>query len=245
MGNILNSVGNSLSSFTWTNIGTALLVVFVMFIMIIIFAVIFFIMWWKGYNLVTHIYEPLGQINLTDKEIEEIKKQAKKGDQSLLKEKKIRFDVIKHRKTHGKHDTIKGTPYFFTFMPHRKIEPIPMELMFNDGIHLLRISRELFIPIPKPNTIISVAENVSISVSEHNKWVTWNNLMSERINQKYRDLDAQKKMVVTGIAIIAGVVIVGCVILWFIYNSVNKGFSAAEKFNVVADSLLGNKNRPV
>lgn len=196
-------------------------------------------MWWKSFYIRVRIYEPYGQISLTEETLTDIMEEAKKGEYTTLERKDIKFDMFKKKNTHGKYIKSKGTQFFNIFMPHKKIEPVSMKYMYDNGIHLLRLSRDIFIPIPKPKTVINVAEEVSISIQDETQWQAWSNLMTERINNKYQDVDAQKKAVLYFIIGIAGMVLIGGFILWLIYSSANKGYEAADRFNQVAKSLTG------
>lgn len=239
MPNIIEGLGSSIGGFAWGSMGQIVFWVTTITGVIVLFIGIWFFMWWKSFNLDVKIYEPIGLIQLSEKEKQEIAK----GKRDILKEKNLKFDMIRYHKTHGKYSTIKGSPFFRTFMPLKKHEPIPMEFMFNDGIHMIRLSKDVFIPIPRPKTEIEIGENITISIKKNNRWRLWNNMMAERINRKYQDMDAQKKMVLYFVVGIVAIVVVGCVILWFIYSSANKGWDAAEKFNAVANSLVGG-NKP-
>lgn len=239
MANIVDKAMTGVGEFSWAGMGTILVVIMVVVGGILFFVLLFGFMWWKSFNYKVKIYEPIGQIELSEKDMERIKSSKGLDKIRLLERNNIKFDSIKFKRTHGRFITIKGTPFFQTFMPLRKHAPVPMELMFSDGIHLLRLSREIFVSIPQPKTLVQVGENTTISVSESNKWIQWNNMMSERINLKYQDVDNLKRTTMYFIVGIASMVILGAFILWLIYNSVNKGYDAAEKFNQVADSLIG------
>ena len=239
MANILEGMGSSIGEFSWASIGQATFVIAMFLISLLILGGIWFFLWWKSYHLKVKIYEPFGQINLTEEDTANIKAEALEGKANTLNDKKIKFDTIRIKTTHGKFTTVKGDPYFNTFMPFRRHEPVPMEMMFDDGIHLLRLSREIYIPIVKPKTIIEVGETISISVTENNRWKVWNNMMAEKINAKYQDTDVLKRTTLYFVVGIVALVLVGGFILWLIYSTANKGWDAAEKFNVVADALLG------
>ena len=107
--------------------------------------------------------------------------------------KEFKFDYMKKRITHGKYTSHKGTSYFSMFLPLKKIKPIPIQLMYSDGIFLIQLSKEIFIPIPRPSFVIHVGQNISISVAEQQEWLTWSNMMADRINAKYQNPDAEKK----------------------------------------------------
>lgn len=244
MANLLDQVGTSVGDFSWASIGQIGLVITIFFGALIIIGGVLLLMWWKSFYIKVRVYEPYGQIDLSPEEEAYILAKSKDKDYDYMNDKKIQFDMIRIKSTHGKYITYKGAPSFHTFMPFRKHEPIPIELMFNDGIHLLRLSREVFIPIPKPKTIINVGENVSLTVQDNNKWQTWNNMMADRINNKYQDIDAQKKAITYFVIGIVAMVLIGGFILWLIYSSANKGLEAADKLNMVADSLIGGGNTP-
>lgn len=243
MADILATFGSQIGTFSWAGMGQIVFIITIFLLGLILIGIIMFILWWKSYYLQVKVYEPYGQVNFTDKELRDIKEEGKQGLSKTLTKKDIKFDTIKIKRTHGKFLTTKGNPYFATFMPFRKHEPVPMEMLFDDGIHLLRISRELFIPIPKPKTIVSVGEAISISVTENNRWKVWNNMQAEKINSKYQDTDVLKRATLYFVVGIVALVLIGGFILWLMYSSANKGWDAAEKFNTVAESLLGG-NKP-
>ncbi len=92
-----------------------------------------------------------------------------------------------------------------------------------------------FIPLIKPKTVIQVGEEVSISVSDHNRWVLFNNLMADRINNRYQDVDLQKKITLYFVSGIVVMVLLGGFILWLIYSSINKGMDTYSSLS----SLMG------
>jgi len=237
MANLVNQLGDSIGSFGWASAGNIAFIVTIILMLFLFFVGIFIFIWWKSFYVKVNIYEPYGQVKLSEKDLEKVKEEAKNGTSKTLKESMIKFDMVKYKKTHGKYTTVKGTPYFNTFMPFKKIQPIPMEFMYDNGVHLLRLSKEILIPIPKPKTIINISEKVSISVVEHNQWTAWNNLMADKINNKFQDIDAQKKVAMYFIVGIVSIVLLGGFFFWLMYSSANKGWDAAEKFNTVANSL--------
>lgn len=239
MPNMIDQLGQSFSAFGWGSMGTITLIISIFLLVILLFGGFFLFMWWKSFYIKVKIYEPYGQIDMDRETAIKIINESREGKHDTLQSSNIQFDMFKKRNTHGKFTKIKGTPYFNTFMPFKRIEPIPMEYMFDDGVHLLRLSKEVLLPIPKPKTLINVGQAVSISIQDNNQWQAWNNMMADRINNKYQDIDAQKKAVMYFVIGIVAMVLIGGFILWLIYSSVNKGFDAADKFNAVADSLIG------
>ena len=210
------------------------------FFVLVAFGIVWFLVWWKSYHIKVKIYEPFGQVKLTRDDYIKIREELKEGKINALEKKNIKFESIKYTRTHGKFMTKKGTSYFALVRPLKKLEPIPLELLFDDGVHLLRISKNILIPIPKPKTFIGVGENVSLAVTDINKWQSWNNQMADRINNKYQDIDAQKKIMVYFIIGIVAMVVIGGFILWLIYSSINKGISAADTLSNIADKFQGN-----
>jgi len=223
MANIIDQVGGTLGEFGWASMGNITLVIAIFVFIIIFIGIIILFTWWKSFNISVRIYEPLGQIPLDDEDLGKVKGQTSKERKEFLNKKTICFDNVSFKKTHGKHLKSKGTPYFQTFFPLKKHEPIPMEFMYDNGVHLLRLSRDLFIPLYKPKTIVKIGEEVSISVSDHNRWVLFNNLMADRINNRYQDVDLQKKITLYFVTGIVVMVLIGGFILWLIYSSINKG----------------------
>lgn len=219
---IVDTVGQSLGGFAWASLGQALFIFIIFFIVLFIFGFLSFFIWYKSYNVKVTIFQPLGQVAFTEEELKEMQEEAAKGiKSSRLKE--IKFDYIKKRTTHGKYNTIKGVAYFCMFMPLKKIKPVPLTLMYNTGVYLIQLSRDVFIPVQKPSFVITVYENVSISVAEQQEWISWSNMMADRINAKYQNPDADKKQTLYFVIGIAAMVIVGGLILWFIYSSAKKG----------------------
>lgn len=243
MANLIDKLGTSFSAFGWTSLGNIVFVITIVLGVLVLFGLMFFFMYWKSFYIKIKIYEPYGQVNLDQNTIHKIKQEATVGKSTTLESSEIQFDMFKKKSTHGKYVTVKGTPFFQLFMPFKKLEPIPMEYMFSDGVHLLRLSKQVMVPIPKPQTLINVGQEVSISVHDNNQWQAWNNIMADRINNKYQDIDAQKKAVTYFVIGIVAMVLVGGFILWLIYSSINKGYDAAEKFNQIADSLVGGAPR--
>ena len=241
MANIMDQAGSYLGKFGWESMGNILVVVVIFFFLLVFFGLIFLFMWWKSFNYNVRIYEPIGQIPLSEEELVDIKEETKTGENKTLIEKQIRFSNIKYKKTHGKFVVSKGNPFFRTFLPFRRHEPVPMEFMYDDGIYLLKLSKELFIPFKKPKTTVIIGEQTSISVASDNRWRVWNNMMADRINNKYQDIDAQKKVAFYFVTGIVALVLVGGFILWLIYSSANRGFDAAESFNQFAGKLLGGE----
>jgi hypothetical protein len=151
--------------------------------------------------------------------------------------KSIKFDYIKKKKTHGKNITQRGTSFFALFMPLKKIKPVSLEFVYNDGIYLLQLSRDIFIPIVRPSFIVTVAQNISISVAEQQEWISWSNMMCDRINAKYQNPDGEKKQALYFIIGIAAMVIVGGFLLWLIYQSAKKGMDVKTWADQLASSI--------
>ncbi len=242
MASLIDGVGKGINDLLFKGMGNTLPIIVILLAVILFFGVIFAFIWWKGFNIKVKIYEPMGQTPLTPKEQAVIK--SEKDSTKLikkLKEKEVKFNHIKYKTTHGKFTTIKGTQYFVTFNPLRRLPPIPMTLLYDDGVHLVRLSRDIFVPIPKPEIVLVVGENVSISVEEDIQWKAWNNLMADRINNKYQDLDAQKKIALYFISGIVALVLIGGFLLWLIFKLSSQNLIVADKFSNVVEGLLGGK----
>lgn len=239
MANIINQLQTSIGNFSWSGMGNIAMILSIFLLIILLFVAAWFIMWWKSYHINVKIYEPFGQIS--DETRKSLLNKETRDDALNA----VVFDTIRYKRTHGKFVSVKGTPFFSTFMPFRKHEPISMEFLFNDGVHLLRLSKEIYIPIPKPKTLVNVGENVVISVADNNKWVAWNNIMAERVNNKYQDADAQKRATIYFVVGIVAIVLIGAFILWLIYSSTNKAYSAADKLAAFAEKLGGGSERPI
>lgn len=239
MANIINQLGTSFGSFGWSSMGNIAMVLSVILFVILLFGGVWFLMWWKSYHINVRIYEPYGQVSP-----DVLKKLMDKTtkDNAI---KMVKFDMLKYKRTHGKYVTAKGTTFFATFMPFRKHEPISMEYMFDDGVHLMRLSKEIYIPIEKPRVIVGIGENVNISVADNNKWVAWNNIMAERVNNKYQDQDVAKRATLYFVIGIVAIVLIGALILWLIYKSTNKAYDAADKLAGLANALTKGSSTPV
>lgn len=240
MANILASVGGGVGTFIESSIGNVLTVIVIFLVVILIFGLAFFLFWWKSYDVRVKIYRPVGQVKMTDEEMVELKYESDPEEAlKKLKERSVRFDYLRFRVTHGKHTKVKGAPYFQTFRPMRKLAPIPLTMMYDDGIHLVQLSRDILVPIQKPNITLEVGKNVSITVEEDVQWKTWNNMMADRINNKYQDLDAQRKIAFYFIVGIVGIVLIGGFILWLIYRLSVKGITFDDRLSDFAKGLVG------
>lgn len=239
MVNIIEQVGGSIDTIGWASIGNIAFVLTIILLVISLFGMVWFLLWWKSYYINVKIYEPYGQISKENLE----KLQKADGRKSAMKE--IKFDMLKYRKTHGKYITQKGTTMFATFMPFKRHEPISMEYMFDDGVHLMRLSKDIYIPIEKPKVIVGIGENVTISVADNNKWVAWNNIMAERVNNKFQDQDAVKRATFYFVVGIVAIVLISAFVLWLIYSSTNKAYGAADKLSNLANALSGGGKAPV
>jgi phage pi2 protein 07 len=197
-------------------------------------------MWWKSYNYNVKIYVPVGQMELTKKELEEIKSKSPTAQSKYLEEKNLKFNYLGYKRTHGKYTSVKGTPMFVTFNPNRKLPSIPLTLLYDDGIHLIQISRDILVPIKKPNTVLEVGKSVSIAIEDDNQWRLWNNQMADRVNNKFQDIDAQKKVVFYFVVGIVAMVLLGGLILWLVYKSSVKGYGAGEKIATAINQYTGN-----
>lgn len=240
MANLMQGVGQGFNDLIWGSLGNTLPIIVILLVIVLFFAGVFVLIWWKGFNIKVKIYEPAGQVPLDTEE--QIEMKHEKDPSKLLKklkEKKIKFNQIKYKRTHGKFATIKGSQYFVTFMPMRKLPPVPMTLLYDNGVHLVRLSRDIFVPVPKPDIELEIGQNVSLSVEEDIQWKVWNNMMADRINNKYQDLDAQKRIAVYFISGIVAIVLLGGFLLWLIYRLSTRGLIVADKFSSVVEGLLG------
>lgn len=233
---IIDTVGSSFGSFAWGSLGNMLFIFIIFFFVLIVVGGMAWIMWWKSYNTKVHIFRPLGQIKFTEQEIREINAATEKGE-THASMRSIKFDFLKRKTTHGKDITQRGTSYFALFMPLKKIKPVPLQLRFNDGIYLIQLSRDIFIPVPRPSFVISVMENVSISVAEQQEWISWSNLMADRINAKFQDPDHEKKQILYFVIGIAAMVIIGGFLLWLIYQSAKKGMDTKNMISAFTQSI--------
>jgi hypothetical protein len=247
MADIFSSMGASIGGFAWSSLGNIVTVIVIFLIVIVFFSVVLFLMWWKSYNYRVRIYEPVGQ-QLTTKEIDELKNKTPEEVTAILETKKIKFNHIRYRVTHGKYATLKGIQQFVTFMPGTKLAPVPMTLLYDDGIHLLKLSRNLLVPIQRPNVVIEINTSLSLFVEEAQQWQNFNNLLSDRINNKYQELDTPKKMAFYFVVGIVAIVLLGSLVIYLIYKSSTKGMTEgiqiADKFNQVADKIVGGGKVP-
>lgn len=233
---VVDSVGQSFSSVAWGGLGQALFIFIIFFVILILFGVVSLFSWWKSYGFKVTIFEPLGQMKFTDEELKQIQQDVMNG---ILSDKlrQIKFDSIKKRVTHGKDLTVKGTAYFGLFIPLKRIKPIPLLFRYSDGIFLLRLSRDVFIPIPRPSFVINVGQNVAISVAEQQEWVSWSNMMADRINAKYQNPDATQKQALYFVVGIVALVVIGGFILWLIYSSAKKGLEVKDLANNIITAV--------
>lgn len=239
---VVDDIGNTLGAFGWNSLGGILFVFIFVFIFIMCFIIVGVFLWWKSFRNVVYIYTPLGQVEFTQEEYKEIEDEVNRGTKinDITNLQKIKFDYMTKKKTHGKDVTIKGTSYFHLFTPLKKIKPIPLAYRFSTGIYLLRLSKEIFIPIPKPNFILTVNQNISVSVAEQQEWITWSNMMADRVNAKYQNPDAQKQQTLYFVIGIAGMVLIGGFILWLIYSSAKKGMDIRQALEAMASSFKSN-----
>lgn len=237
---VLDKIGGTLGSFGWDSMGNILVVVMIVIALIVVFGIIAVFMWYKTFNIQVKLYEPKGQVPLSEEELVKIKAKAAKGDVlEELKKRNLKFSLLKVRRTRGKYVTVKGDPYFMTLLPFKKHEPVQTTMMYDDGIHMVRIAKTVFIPIRKPDMTLELDKSVSISISDDNRWRVWNNMMADRINNKYQDIDAQKRVAFYFITGIVALVLVGGFILWLIYSSANKGMDTVDKFSEATRNLMG------
>jgi hypothetical protein len=233
---IVDQVGGSVGAFAWQGLGGALFIFIIFFFVLALVGGVTFFLWWKSYNLKVTIYKPLGQIKFTPEEITQMLSDQAAGIHNE-KLKQIKFDYLGRKTTHGKDITQRGTSYFALFMPLKKIKPIPISLRFHEGIHVLQLSKDIFIPFAKPNFFITIYENVSISVAENQEWISWSNMQADRINAKYQNPDAEKKQVLYFVIGIAAMVIIGGFILWLIYSSAKKGMDVKGLAEAITNSV--------
>lgn len=239
MANIISSVGGSLKGFGWATIGNVLLILMIFMIVLVVIGGVLFFLWFRSFNIRVKIFEPMGQVIEAD--VQDIKNLDTAEERiQKIKDKNIRFDNINVRKTKGKYIKDKTKTFFKTLMPLRNHEPVPMEYTYEDGINFMKLSKDVFIPIPKPKTSVVVGENTSISVSNDNRWRVWSAMMSEQVNNKYQDIDIQKKVTLYIVTGIVAMTLLGGFLLWLIYSSSNRGFEALDNFKKATDNILGS-----
>lgn len=236
---IVDSFGSNIGSFAWSSLGNALFIFIIFFIVLFAVGMLTFFIWFKSYNTKVFIFQPMGQIKFNEDELKQINDDIQAGKVPKAFE-HIKFDFLKRKKTHGKDITQRGTSYFALMMPLKKIKPVPLNFRYNDGIYLIQLSRDIFIPIPRPSFIISVSQNVNISVSEQQEWISWSNMMADRINAKYQNPDAEKKQVLYFVIGIVAMVIIGGLILWLIYSSAKKGLDVEAMANSLSQAFAKN-----
>jgi len=247
MADIFSSMGASIGNFAWSSVGNIVSVIVIFLIIIVAFGILFFLMWWKSFNYNVKLYEPIGQ-QLSKEDLAELKGKTPEEVNSILETKKIRFNHIRYKVTHGRYATIKGVQQFNTFMPAVRLAPVPLNLLYDDGIHLLKLSRDLFVPIKRPEVIIELNANMSIFVEEAQQWQNFNNLLADRINNKYQDLGVQQKIVFYFVVGIVAMVLVGGFVIWLIYKAQEKNLKnnlvVADAFNSVANKIIVGGNTP-
>lgn len=239
MANILGDAFSGIGTWSSASFWNIIFAVAIIFLTLVVLGGVAFFLYWKSFKYNVYIYRPFGQKSLSDKELGEIKKEGIKG----VKERKIAFDNLRTKKTHGKYVKVKGTPFFALFSPFKKIESVPLERLYDNGIHLLQLSQDLFIPIEKPNTSLEVGENISLSIKENDRWITWNNMMADKINRRYPDVEAQKRTTLYVIVGLVLITILGCTMLYLVYRASTRGIDVGQD---VANALnnVGGGVRP-
>lgn len=233
---IIDQASSSLGGLAWGSLGQALFIFIIFFAVILVVGIISFMIWWKSYNINVTIFTPMGQVQMSDEELKVLQDEVLAGKTpNVLKT--IRFDYIKKRRTHGKHISHRGTAFFALFVPLKKIKPVSLEYIYNDGVFLLQLSRDIFIPIVRPSFVVTVAQNVSISVAEQQEWISWSNMMADRINAKYQNPDMEKKQTLYFVIGICAMVIIGSLLLWLIYQSAKKGLDVKGWADELANTI--------
>jgi len=226
---VLDQAGSAISGLGWGSIGIIVTTIAVIMGMLLLVGAVALFLWWKTFDISVKIYAPFGQINLTEQEIKKMQIEAKYNKQDTIKAKNLKFDMIKFKRTHGKYVTKKGASYFSTFIPLRKHEPVPMELLFNDGVHMLRLAKDVYIPIPRPEFVIGVSEKTILSVKDNNDWRLFNNMMAERINMRYTPAAEAKRMTAYFVIGIIAIVLIGGFLLYLLYSAGNRSSEVAQQ----------------
>lgn len=242
MANILEGISSNVGSQIWSGMGDVLFLIVLILGLVFLFIAIGFLVWWKSYNLNVKIYVPVGQVALSKTKTNDIKKKVSDGkyrDAQNLIGNDVQFDYIRYKRTHAKFTIIKGTQYFVTFSPMRRLAPIPLWLQYDDGIHLLQLSKDILVPIRKPNVVMQINKQVTIDIEADAQWKTWNNMMADRVNNKYQDLDAQRKVVFYFVVGIIALTLLGGFIIYITYKSATKGYDAAGQLANAIGKLSG------
>lgn len=66
---LLDNLGTSISGLAWGSIWNIVFIVVIFLIVILIIAAVWVFMWWRTFNYSVKIYEPRGQIFLTEEEM--------------------------------------------------------------------------------------------------------------------------------------------------------------------------------
>ena len=247
---MIDTLGSSIKGFAWQSMGQVVFVIVLAMALILMFSMFFLFIWYKSFNIKATIFKPLGQEKLSKEDIEKLKASNLPAEEKskILREGQIFFDYTKKKITHGRHIKTKGNTFFQLFMPLRKLEPIASDYMFYDGVYLLQLSPDVYIPISRPKTRILVDENVSIAIADNNRWQVWHNLNQVKINNRFQDLDIQKKIVLYFVLGLVIMLALGAFILWAIYASSTKHLEGVDLFIKWANANInmgGGQTPPV
>ena len=176
--------------------------------------------YWLGFKYKVKIYEPIS--NLTKEEILNIKGMTEEQQAEYIEAKRVIFSSMNFKKTKGKFIKRKGAVQFSLFMPFKRIQNISSEFIYEDGIHLLKLSMDCYLPIKKPKFFCVANKDTLYDLVSENKWDIMDVKINREIEERYKDPDKEKRITLIIIVGIVAMVIVGGLLLWFITMAGNK-----------------------
>lgn len=137
------------------------------------------------------------------------------------------------KKDRGREVKIKGVQRFSLLKARKKIQPIDYTLRYPDGIWMLRISKDLFVPIKRPD----IGNSIDLEMPHHDLDL-WEESAEAEIRRRTQDEDLMKKQVYLTVAIIIGAFVLAGIIIWlsmtFAGNSIN---NALDKVAPLTENL--------
>jgi len=241
MADVMQQIGDYAQGASFGISSNMIMILIIVSIVGIIFLITAFFGWRSSFNEKVRIYRPYGHYDIeTLKNIYESKTTEERN--AALKKHSIKYESVGYKKTLGKFIKRKGISYFALFSPMVKIEPIPNEFKYDDGFHLLQLASGIFIPIHKPQTIIEVGANISLSILEENAWRQWNVSESLEIDKRFKEESRERKIILMFIIGIVAIIIIGGLLFWLQYMMMSKGMftlgSQLESFRKATTSAV-------
>lgn len=127
-----------------------------------------------------------------------------------------------------------------TFFMPKKIKDVPYNLRYSDGIWMIRLSKDNFIPIERPK----VGKGITFYVSEPDMDL-WEESARAEIKNRTMDDDSMKRAQMTMLAIIIGSFILAGLIIWlsmsFAGKSINDVLVKVEPMTSALQTLANAK----